>query len=829
MSDIGDAKQNGGVVTPSTTPPPSTTNNSNVLLETTVTHMAARTAFLAVFIIVGFVGNCVLLATITQSNRLKKSMLNLFVISAATVNLLDCVANMPLILGSTIIEKWDYGDFACRFNAFLILMTSIEMCLSLTLMALDRCVAVEDPSKYNKRLNISRANILIVYTWIHAIAFAFPLFFDIIKVKPFPARYLCSISENNPLLFISLTSLFGFTLPILFNIVFYIVIVRSGVKEKLKENQMKQRPIYADTTFDQQRIWVELNAAKYVGSIFILWCLLQGPYLLLNYIEEYRNSTEIRSGPVFKYPWEVDFAFTWMKFSYPMFLPFITFFWRKEVWQKFKNLILCRKSIQINDASPKRSPAKRQNENGILVNTRKDHDTSKGRMDIPVIFATSKGLHVQSKKPKESTTSLEETTAQIASPATDVITKCDVFGSRDMALVEDDTSDYDSRDEECTDPFSGSDPVIVRTSEKPEQSLERPRSLSMTCYADKSKSKKTQAFETFSGVISPSEVRTDPFQISSLPDERKRKRKKQKRVIQEIKLQNENDSDNICEERLSNDSGRGTVEKKTKEIVVEKTVDSMEDENCHDADVLDSKTVRPQPKPRRQRINERDESNESASPRPRKKRKKKKPRQNMTKEFELDAICDNAENNDELGDQSVGESGRKLPKRPHRLAPLDHKRTSNTNIVDFNNFLDQQRLKSSQHMLNEDDTAFTGNSAQSQYEHEIQSESQASDTKSRKKPAAIVVAEVNRGGETENTVQVVDNSSQSEPSHRRTRTVSSGDSQTTLLGSNTSSDLSGVRSFNAASGTNNQSAARKKRRAARAKSGSQQTLLVETP
>ena len=67
----------------------------------------------------------------------------------------------------------------------------------------------------------------------------------------------------------------------------------------------------------------------------------------------------------------------------------------------------------------------------------------------------------------------------------------------------------------------------------------------------------------------------------------------------------------------------------------------------------------------------------------------------MTKEFELDAMCDNAENNDELGGQSVGESGRKLPKRPHRLAPLDHKRTSNTNIVDFNNFLDQQRLKSS--------------------------------------------------------------------------------------------------------------------------------------
>ncbi len=55
-------------------------------------------------VLAGFVGNCVLLATIAQSNRLKGSALNIFVVSIAMVNLLDCVVNMPLVLGTTISE-----------------------------------------------------------------------------------------------------------------------------------------------------------------------------------------------------------------------------------------------------------------------------------------------------------------------------------------------------------------------------------------------------------------------------------------------------------------------------------------------------------------------------------------------------------------------------------------------------------------------------------------------------------------------------------------------------------------------------------------------------
>ena len=70
---------------------------------------AARATFLILFLLIGFVGNCVLVATIAQSGRLKNTTLNLFILSVASVNLLDSLLNIPLVLGASIAEEWTYG------------------------------------------------------------------------------------------------------------------------------------------------------------------------------------------------------------------------------------------------------------------------------------------------------------------------------------------------------------------------------------------------------------------------------------------------------------------------------------------------------------------------------------------------------------------------------------------------------------------------------------------------------------------------------------------------------------------------------------------------
>ena len=160
--------------------------NVTSLVGTSKGNLVTRATFLAVFLIIAFISNCVLLATIAQSNRHKRSALNLFVINIAIVNLLDCIACMPLILGATITDTWDYGTLACNVNAFFVQLTSMVMVAGLFVLSVDRCVAVYAPARYP--FTLVQVNCLIIYTWIHAAALSFPLIANLVHVEIFPAR-----------------------------------------------------------------------------------------------------------------------------------------------------------------------------------------------------------------------------------------------------------------------------------------------------------------------------------------------------------------------------------------------------------------------------------------------------------------------------------------------------------------------------------------------------------------------------------------------------------------------------------------------------------------
>ena len=235
------------------------------------------------------------------------------------------------------------------------------------------------------------------------------------------------------------------------------------------------------------RFWTELNTSKYVGVLIVLWCIFQGPYLLLNFVEQYRHSDKLSPNEAVEvaYPWEIELAFTWMKLSFPIFLPLVTFCWRKEVWQKFKNLVLCRKSNLINDSSPRGTTGKkrkrqlqpnRQSSEAPGMRTPGVRDSVLSAADlqrhnsIPVLFATEDGLHFQTysrsmSKDEEEESYTEDSIADLeASRVSKIrtIKKIDVMGSQiSFQREEGDTSDYDSSGE--VDPFSNSNPISVRT------------------------------------------------------------------------------------------------------------------------------------------------------------------------------------------------------------------------------------------------------------------------------------------------------------------------------------------------------------------------------
>lgn len=368
------------------TPQTDITPQINITLQqTSVGVQAVLSTLLTIFVIVGFVGNSVLITIIAQSGELRRAVLNLHVISIAVVNVIDSVLNIPLILATCVSQTWYYGDVVCSLNGFTVQLVSIVMIVGLCFMSLDRLVSVSNFSEYTHKMTTTLTNVIIVYSWLHGIALSLPIVINSISTMVYSARYLCSIAPNSSLIYIIFVTVLGYLLPLLIIFLLFICILKVSCQRKAEDRRIK-RSVSCDTNseVDIEKIQNEIHAAKYVGVLIICWCVCEGPFLFLVSIEQYKNSDRLSPDPSdenvsnFQYPWELDMAFTWLKLSYPLVLPILSIFWRREVWLRLKNCCGCKKYTD-----------NRQNQNGN-VNRRHNHSTS-----VPVLFATENGLHFQ--------------------------------------------------------------------------------------------------------------------------------------------------------------------------------------------------------------------------------------------------------------------------------------------------------------------------------------------------------------------------------------------------------------------------------------------------
>ncbi len=390
-----------------------------------------------------------------------------------------------------------------------------------------------------------------------------------------------------PVVYVAFTSLFGFIVPIVAIIVLYVLIVRAAVRERLREHPRVASQAYTDCVLQpDSRFWLELNTSKYVGVLVVIWAVLRGPYLLLSYSHQFQsNGPEDSDG--LTYPWQVELALTWIYLSFPTLLPLVTFCWRKEVWQKFKNLILCRKSNLINDSEPRNGGKRRKplapaevaaaaaSKEPLPSMTDINRNTS-----IPVLFATEDGLHFQSygnRAMKDDESSEEEDTVGELenTKASKIATtrKCDVYGSqlslKNVEGEKEDTSDYNSSGE--GDRFSKSNPLPASELKKA-----RRRSKSQTARqnseinddkvnAHKRRRKTSSENNQVSETDPELGARLNSTELQKNKKNRKSHRKAEKEVIEnayekDVDGAAENKETQAEHHRTSSDSGQGSHE-----------------------------------------------------------------------------------------------------------------------------------------------------------------------------------------------------------------------------------------------------------------------------
>ncbi|XP_078588630.1 histamine H2 receptor-like [Branchiostoma floridae x Branchiostoma japonicum] len=354
--------------------------------------VAARGLFLALFLLLGLLGNSLLIATIASAERLRNVVFNIFLINLATTNLADCLLNIPFVLASTTAaDGLPLNSTAtilpCQFNSFFVQFINIELILLICTMCWDRVMALREPLQYSVLASPLRAGAVLGYTWAHSLAFSLCILIGTPASVYYSARFLCSLSPHDSLAYVVVVSIFCFLLPLLMIIMAFCVILKYIVSERSRVKAMGQFQ-YTDAVLPHdQAFWAEVDIAKLTGMIVVSFIVLRAPYIMTALIHVYTASQADLD-----YASQVDTTLVWLMFSHAVFLPIVAFSKKKELGQAFKDMVLCRKSNSIIDSAK---------DNTLTTQVAFDQELrhSKARLptsptfNVPVLFSTSEGLH----------------------------------------------------------------------------------------------------------------------------------------------------------------------------------------------------------------------------------------------------------------------------------------------------------------------------------------------------------------------------------------------------------------------------------------------------
>ncbi|XP_050396091.1 uncharacterized protein LOC126814767 [Patella vulgata] len=441
--------------------------NVSDLLAEDLTSRVPKIVFLLLFAVSGLVGNSLLLLVLLRG---KKSVLNIMIINLCIVGLSECWMNMSIVFGALVSGGWIFGDPLCKINAFCMTLVFIELVLTLLCISVERFISVRYSVGSNNYLTIPRMLLIIVCTWIHSAAFSLPLLTTAIPTTYRTPLHLCSLTDSSSLTYICLTSVICFVIPIISMLILYLLIIRSAFKGRFvvtmpqAQNEYKQR-----NQLDNQK---EIHMCKYGGLLFCVWFVLCVPYIITAYIRQYQYSYEFQASNFLElvdYPWSVDVTFVYMRFFYAAIFPILTFSWINFLWVNLKDFVLCRRSNSIGDMVPPKNlkkEIKNQPVRGLVIRE-KANSPSNQFFNVPVLFATSDGIHIETYNRENSIDSVRVQNKNNKLPVETSETKknipvgkaCDV-GPLDTYFIYHDTSDYDSSSE--ADAFSSSQPVSTR-------------------------------------------------------------------------------------------------------------------------------------------------------------------------------------------------------------------------------------------------------------------------------------------------------------------------------------------------------------------------------
>ncbi|CAD5220045.1 unnamed protein product [Bursaphelenchus xylophilus] len=315
--------------------------------EATSTSLTTTTSILlTVLLLLTFFSNLFLVATITASCKLRANLLYLIFIQLGILNLIESIFVMFVSLLYVANNNWVFGDVVCRINATAQDFVFLQSFFTIMLMAVERALGLTTSG----RLLLTRRYAICLSLLFTAISFCFasPALFKGFNVQPFPYRYICAIGSNAPLPY-AIVQMIVYGGGIFVITMCFCAIMRYKRFTTDSRTLPAKPQDYGAFIMESRALEDYMTMTRLIIFIFIAYILLQGPYLVLNFFVQIRNSEQLlaANANVIEVSQDLDTLLTFLMMFYPFTVTVLIFCFCRDIWLKMVNLLFCRRSTGV--------------------------------------------------------------------------------------------------------------------------------------------------------------------------------------------------------------------------------------------------------------------------------------------------------------------------------------------------------------------------------------------------------------------------------------------------------------------------------------------------
>ncbi|XP_054463187.1 somatostatin receptor type 5-like [Anoplopoma fimbria] len=231
----------------SSQPSPNSTHNNNSATVALMPFDAVTAVIYTIVFIVGLLGNTLVIYVVIRYAKMK-SVTNIYILNLALADEVY-ILGVPFLGSNSVLSYWPYWDFFCKVYMTSDAMSQFTSTFCLTLMSIDRYLAVVHPIRSAKWRKPQVAKIFTGMAWVVSFLIVLPV---TIYSNVQPEYKACNLTWPEPievssLVFILYTSILGFFCPLVVICFCYLLIVikvrSAGVRAGLTKRRKSERKV----------------------------------------------------------------------------------------------------------------------------------------------------------------------------------------------------------------------------------------------------------------------------------------------------------------------------------------------------------------------------------------------------------------------------------------------------------------------------------------------------------------------------------------------------------------------------------------------------------